>query len=334
MNKKKIAIISTIVIIGIGALSYTAYAQYQKKSKINNFKTELESFQNDTKNSIISKDEKSEVTNLIDESNKIINTSNINAITGMENKLDSELNEIKKENEKLIDKKLKEVSTLNISKLSDKDDIPKKINGIKELESKGDFSAANQDLNKLKEHINSENESIKKKEQEEAKKKAEEEKEKQEADLKKHTLSDAELVKLFMYANPDVFSLNKESNFDLEYQNQLKYQKKINDIIKSKGLSPADAIFYLSENNDQDTMNRVYINPLSNSPAYIIGDDYIYYFELVGAARERIYVGSNKKICTMDEIRNAYNKGILYECIDGKKSKPDIEPQFNGHVVY
>ncbi|PWX16531.1 hypothetical protein CYK66_08620 [Clostridium perfringens] len=45
MNKKKISIISTIVIIGVGALSYTAYAQYQKKSKINTFKTDLESFQ-------------------------------------------------------------------------------------------------------------------------------------------------------------------------------------------------------------------------------------------------------------------------------------------------
>ncbi len=34
MNKKKISIISTIVIIGVGALSYTAYAQYQKNQKL------------------------------------------------------------------------------------------------------------------------------------------------------------------------------------------------------------------------------------------------------------------------------------------------------------
>ncbi|MDU2662524.1 MAG: hypothetical protein E7C54_16600, partial [Clostridioides difficile] len=78
MNKKKISIISTIVIIGVGALSYTAYAQYQKKSKINTFKTDLESFQQETKNSIMSKDENSEVNSLISECNKIVDTSNIN----------------------------------------------------------------------------------------------------------------------------------------------------------------------------------------------------------------------------------------------------------------
>lgn len=200
MNKKKITIISTIVIIGVGALSYTAYAQYQKKSKINTFKTDLESFQKETKNSIMSKDENSEVNSLISECNKIVDTSNINAIPEMENKLNSELNEIKKENETLIKNQIKEVSSLNTSKLSDKDDITKKLNDIKSLESKGEFATANQELIKLKEHINSENESMEKKEQEEAKKKVEEEKKKQESQLKEN-LSTPEKIILYALNN-------------------------------------------------------------------------------------------------------------------------------------
>lgn len=203
MNKKKISIISTIVIIGVGALSYTAYAQYQKKSKINTFKTDLESFQQKTKNSIMSKDENSEVNSLISECNKIVDTSNINAIPEMENKLNSELNEIKKENETLIANQIKEVSSLNTSKLSDKDDITKKLNDIKSLESKGEFASANQELIKLKEHINSENKSIEKKEQEEAKKKVEEEKKKQESQLKENLSTPEKIILRAFNPNED-----------------------------------------------------------------------------------------------------------------------------------
>ncbi|MDU2663368.1 MAG: hypothetical protein E7J35_05490 [Veillonella sp.] len=333
MNKKKISIISTIVIIGVGALSYTAYAQYQKKSKINTFKTDLESFQQKTKNSIMSKDENSEVNSLISECNKIVDTSNINAIPEMENKLNSELNEIKKENETLIANQIKEVSSLNTSKLSDKDDITKKLNDIKSLESKGEFASANQELIKLKEHINSENESIEKKEQEEAKKKVEEEKKKQEKEMQKYTLSNSELIKLFIYANSDTIYSEGKSNLDLEYKKQLEFQKKVDDIMQSRNLSPKDALFYLLESNEK-TSNRGYIHPLSTSPVYIINNDYIYYFEFDCADRERLYIDSNKKICTMEEIKNAYNKGILYEYNDGKKVKVEIEPQFNGHVIY
>lgn len=333
MNKKKIAIISTIVIIVAGASSYTSYAQYQKKLKINNFKTELESFQKETKNSILSKDENSKVTSLISECNKIVDTSNINAIPEIKNKLNSELNEIKKENENLIENQIKEVSSLNTSKLLDKYDITKKLNEIKSLESKGEFATSNQELIKLKEHINSENESIEKKEQEEAKKKVDEEKKKQEKEIQKYTLSNSELIKLFIYANSDTIYSEEKSNLDSEYRKQLEFQKKVDDIMKSRNLSPKDALFYLLESNEK-TLNRGYINPLSTSPVYIINNDYIYYFEFDGAARERMYIDSNKKICTMEEIKNAYNKGILYEYKDGKKVKVEIEPQFNGNVIY
>ncbi|EOU1808085.1 MAG: hypothetical protein E6038_04755 [Clostridium perfringens] len=249
MNKKKISIISTIVIIGVGALGYTAYAQYQKKSKINTFKTDLESFQQETKNSIMSKDENSEVNSLISECNKIVDTSNINAIPEIENKLNSELNEIKKENETLIENQIKEVSSLNTSKLSDKDDITKKLNDIKSLESKGEFASANQELIKLKEHINSENESIEKKEQEEAKKKVEEEKKKQEAQLNNLQGSYFSIVKNNKGADIGrvAITVSKTSDNDIKVVVLNGYRKltgKYNETMSINDMSPDDVCAY------------------------------------------------------------------------------------------
>lgn len=260
-----IGILSLIVLLTI-----VGYKSYSTSKNISEFSNYFNEYKQGITTYIVN-DNQEKYENLIKESEKVISDKDYKKIEELKLKLNQFEEKLLEINYELANKNIKELESLDISKLNDKNSILSKIEDVKKLINENKFIKANEGFIELKNDINTKLEVIKEEENkkvEEAAKKNEEEKRKVEENNKFTELKAME----YYLSNTSSGSYLKNRK-KVKLPDNSRYFESYIFIPDSSDTDTADytIYFHIEEKNNYDrvgSVNEMKINPAYNGIKY------------------------------------------------------------------
>lgn len=153
MSKKTKMLYFIMGVTLIGLLVFGGYKFYQSKTTIEKFNSYIEAYKKEVSMYDLI-DKESEYTKIITESEQALSEKNYKLISDLKEKAELLKEELLRKNIEIAEEKIKQLESIDISKLDNKDSINSSIEELKNLKESHNFIKINETFNSLLEEIN------------------------------------------------------------------------------------------------------------------------------------------------------------------------------------